>query len=628
MKRKEPRAPRGAKSAAPTSAATRPLPDDVLPARLSSLLLLGATLVVAAVLSADLVLTDRRLGFPSDDVFVHLRMAELLTQGGGFSLAPGEAAASASPLWLLLLALPTLMGMNAMAAALILSASAYVLCVHATARLAQRLARRSDVAACVGVAGLCAGPLLGASLSGDVGLPFAVLMLWALDAAVVDARETGATRSVGLRLGLLLGAAALMRPEGLWLGAGVLLLGCLRGEPARLGSPAWRGVVGFAAVALPYYAFAMATTGSPWPAPAASLAPSGDLGGYLASMLSDVFLNNYVLLLVVPVGLFALARGLLRDGGARVAVLSFVAAMGLPYLLGVEARTPLSPLPVCLGLVIGALGLSFVLQRFKLAEESRKPVLRLALMAVFGGGVLGGISATRALAADALRTFNLEMHVGFWAQKHAQGAGRIAADPAGAVAYLSKRPVLDLRGRHSGLGRTQRTDDGRTRDERAFEELVRSKPDVLIVRPAEWPDLTARPDVFEPAFWRKTDATMTTAADRLVAYKALWEKLPKTSKTLSRPEAYRALADARLALSERKADEAFVRLRALEEQAPLDRALRQRLYVTWAQAALERGDCAQAQRAVLYLDWLEPPDALKREADLASLEHRAMRCKR
>ena len=122
QRRKDQRTPRGNKPTAPTSAPVRALPDDVLPVRLSSLLVLGATLVVAAVLTADLLLTDRRLGFPSDDVFLHLRMAELLTQGSGFSLAPGDAAASASPLWLLLLALPTLMGMNAMAAALSLAA--------------------------------------------------------------------------------------------------------------------------------------------------------------------------------------------------------------------------------------------------------------------------------------------------------------------------------------------------------------------------------------------------------------------------------------------------------------------------------------------------------------------------
>lgn len=658
---KTPKPPRGKRAAPRPFGAARPELDvapigptlraDQLPPAVASAVVLLATLGVASLIGGEMWTTGSKLGFPTDDTFIPLRIAENLAQHGTFGLNPGENAPVASgPLWALLLALPALLGTNLLAVAMVLGAVSYVLCAYAAARLAQRLSGRGAVALFTGVATLLCGRLGWSALSGQETLAFTTFALFAIDASVARERallEGPVTRGRDVGVGVLFGLAALLRPEGVLL-FGLWLVNVTLGPARRLRLPPLATVLTFALLFAPWVLFCLLTTGDFVPATLEAKRLTAELlptSGYLASLATQLFECSPLLALLAPVGVWQALRALAPPAGAPGAGPTYAEATGagyrllfswalaLPIALAVLLPTneqhgrylaPAWPL----WLLLGATGLVWLVEKLPFGKSGHTPVFRLAFVALLVGGGFGAVRSARALGEDVTAVNSLQFHLGLWAAQRTAAGNKLAATEVGALSFLSKRPILDL----SGLANTEvralrasHRGPGEA-DAALWPILVRERPDYLVLKPAEHPHLTSRTDLFQPAYWRKRDETGQAERVMLVAYKANWERY--TDATLvSAAEADARLRAARGEVDEGRAGGVWNTLVELENTGPLERSFRQRLYVVRGEAALARGDCNEARRAALYLDWLTPDATFRTREGLDGLERRAQACK-
>jgi hypothetical protein len=621
-RRKKPRrtekASRAEKAAPPLEPAS-----DVLPASTASGLIMVGTIAATATLGVEIWLAGGRIGLPLDDAFIHLRFAENLARGDGFAFNPGESLpGSTSPLWVLLLSLPALLGANLLATAKILSAASLVLSALASARLAHRLTRRTEVAWMAGLGVLCAGRLLWAAGSGMETMAFAAVSLLAIERAMAPP---------GVSLGLLLGAGALLRPEGFLLSLLWLLVTTFRAEPPRLRLPAWRTLAAFAIVVTPWIVFCLVTTGAPFPTTFSAKRTflERDPGWlFLARHVREIFESNPLLCLAYPVGVWFAARRA-RDPAwflplAWAIALPAAAAILLPvqYHHG-RYLMPLLPLELCLG----AVGLGWALDKLRTAEAVRRPIRRIAFVVILGGAGVGAVEYATKLGANVVEITQLHVRMGAWAKGATPSGALIAASDIGALGHVGDRRVLDLGGlvtpQAIPLIAGRRLGGGQ--DEALFPLIARERPAFLIVYPDWYPHLTARPDLFEPMALAKSDAQNIAGGRLLVAYRARWERYTP-APSLARAEADGRLEVARAAAREGRGEDAWRRLLELEARGPLDRAWRRSLYVARAEAALARGDCGSARESLVRLDWLTPPDAFRRREQVDALENRARAC--
>jgi hypothetical protein len=585
---------------------------------------------VVGAFAAEAWLTDWRAGVPLDDAFIHLRIADNLASGRGFGFNPGEPLpATTSPLWVLLLALPAVLGANLVAAAKVLSAISLLAVSVGTARLGWRLTRRNDVALLAGLGAVLSGRLVWAAASAMETLAFTAFALFALERAM--AREEGASRRTDIGLGLLFGASALLRPEGFLLFALWLAWEALRLRPLRLRLPPPWVIASFATAAIPWLAFCLATTGSPFPttfaAKRAFLEPD-PAWLFLARHVVEVFEGSPLLCLGWPLGIALALRTFAGRGFGLALAWSLALPAAAAILLPVQyhhGRYLMPVLPV--ELVFGATGVAWVLERFP-RMEARKPLFRIAIVLLVAGGGYGAFRFALALGANVAEVNQLHVRMGLWVRQAVPENDLVAACDIGAVGYLGNRRVLDLAGiatpEVAPLLRGRRLGGGQ--DEALFPIVARERPSLLIVYPDWYPHLTARPDLFEPAALVKSE-TQTIAGGRLlVAYRARWDRFtPAPPMSLSDAAAEIDLARARL--REGRGDAAWGRLVEIEARGPLDRGWRRRFYVLRAEVALARGDCNAARQSLLRLDWLSPPPSFRRREGVDALEERARACR-
>ncbi|MEM8711874.1 MAG: hypothetical protein AAGG01_13055 [Planctomycetota bacterium] len=219
--------------------------------------------------------------FAFEDAYITFRYAQNLALGHGLVFQPGEdVLGTSSPLWALMLGLLGAVGVDIPDAAGAISCAA----LAATAYLGGRMLQREGMA----TAGFLFAALLVAGFLG-------VYDAWGMETPLFLALtlgsfrllEAGALRSAGV----LLGAASLVRYEGLAFFAPAAIY-CLRtASAAGLSSHLKRTsdvIVTAALVTLPWWVYAAATYGSPFPHTLE--AKAGDIGaaGYLALSLREL----------------------------------------------------------------------------------------------------------------------------------------------------------------------------------------------------------------------------------------------------------------------------------------------------------------------------------------------------
>ena len=446
-------------------------------------------------------------GLPLDDPWIHLQFARNIAEGAGFSYNPGTpVAGSTAPLWTLLLAAGVLLG----GATLWVVKGLGIACTLGAALLTRRLvlALGADRAPArvAAVALLWAGPVAWGALS---GMEVALAALLVAAALLAHARErTGWTA-------VLAALAVLARPE-----AALLVPLLLVARPVTLGRVAvFAGVTTI--VLAPAVWFSLATAGTPLPATAAAKIEGGLIGWLegrpepLHRALLDrpeKFFGEWVAWLwgthwLLPVLLVpALAVAWWRGGRAwawpGLALVLHPLAMALlaPYRGPgfQQGRYSIHLLPLAMAVLWGL-------------ALRRGVALRIVYLAI----ALGLLVPASARYAWAVQNINaMQVHLGHWVARNTPPAARLAVNDIGAIAFVSRRHVLDLMGLVTPDIRPYRR-DGEAGVIRYVEEQC---PEYLIIFPAWFPRLSAMPARYRSIYSVHLEHNEVAGADTMVVY--------------------------------------------------------------------------------------------------------------
>jgi len=481
-------------------------------ARAGNLLIVLALAVPLALFLARERQIAGAAGLPLDDSWIHLHFARNLAEGAGFAYNPGvPVAGSTAPLWTLLLGLAFAVAGPSLLVAKILGVATAVAAAVATRQAALDWGATRLAATGAGVALLWSGALAWGALSG-MEVSLAALLVAA--ALVAHARELVAGVAV------LVALAALARPEALVLAP---LLALARPPlPRRL---AVFGLVTVAVVA-PAVVFSMSTVGAPVPATALSKVEGG-LFGWFAGMREPFwvllvgrpgeFTRAWVAWLasmhwLLPVALvLAIALVWARQGRAlglpALAVVAHPLAMALlaPHQGPAfqEGRYSIHLLPLALVVLAVALG----------AGRWRRAVVMLWLALA-----LAQLPSAADRYAWAVQNINaMQVHLGHWVDAHLPPRARLALNDVGAIAYFSRREVIDLMGLVTPdvLPYRRQGEDGVTR------YLTRVCPDYVIVFPTWFPRLSAQRSLLEPIYAVRLDHNVVSGGSEMVVYRLL-----------------------------------------------------------------------------------------------------------
>jgi arabinofuranosyltransferase len=457
--------------------------------------------------------------FPLDDSWIHLQFARNLAAGQGFAYNPGVAVGgSTAPLWTLLLAGAYALGGPHPFWAKLLGAAATL----ATALLAHHLAWRwtadRALALLVGVVAAIAGPAVWGALSG---------MEVALAALLVTGAIACHTAGRDIATAALLGLSALARPEALLL---VPLLWLAR--PIT-----WpRTAIFFTATAacvLPWAVFNLITMGRPLPATAAAKVDGG-LIGFLSGTRESVaaallvrpwhFATEWVgwlglidvlLPFLIPVGLVVLWS---RAGRplALPALALLLHPIGMALLAPYrgpgfqEGRYSIHLLP--LAIVVAGVGLDAV---------PRRRGLRAAAMALFLAAAVVAVGPAASRYAWAVQNIDaMQVRMGEWVATQTAPEARLALNDVGAIAYVSRREVLDL----MGLVTPAIIPYRRQGEAGILRYLARACPDYLIIFPEWFPQLSAMSERFTPIHRIRLEHKTVAGADEMVVYETAWNR--------------------------------------------------------------------------------------------------------
>jgi len=402
------------------------------------LALLGLVLASAALFLLRERQTGRFWGFALDDSWIHATIARNLAEGRGFTFNPGEhAAGSTAPLYTVLLAGLYTLFHNSIWPAKILG----VLCQWASSALVYHAMLRIDPAgrakAVLAALLVALSPvLLWASLSG-MEIPAYLLLVclgihWHASGAHVRATATWA-------LGIWL------RPDGIFLVA--LDLAVTRRDR-------WKRLAAAAAIVILYVGFNLVSGGTLFPQTVGAKAHFG----FEAVRRTWNLFREWGALWGLPYGpahelehpvalLAALAVGaalLLRKRP-----LYALYAVGLPLALslfrehsGSGKRYILYVIPF--GMMLAATGLERLAVRLSPARPHR---LLVALGAAVLLWQLAYVYKKSDLYGWNVQNINfMQRRMGIWAGAVTGPEDRIATNDIGAIAYFSRRPIVDLVG--------------------------------------------------------------------------------------------------------------------------------------------------------------------------------------
>ena len=474
------------------------------------LVLLASALPLALLLLRERVIAGSA-GFPLDDSWIHLHFARNLAEGAGFAYNPGvPVAGSTAPLWTLLLAA----GARVAGASLVMVKTIGVAAAATAALLLRRAALAWGAPPAAALAGAIAlawsGPFAWGALSG-MEVTLAALLVTATVFAVARERFAVAALAGGL--------AALARPEAVVLLPFVAL--------ARRPTP--RRLVLFAAIVLavlvPFVIFCWATTGTPVPSTAAAKVEGGLLGRLVGvreparvtwldrplafgiEWLAWLVRTHPLLPLALPAIVLAWRRSRAL-GIVGLVLLAHPLAMAIlaPYRGPgfQEGRYSIHLLPVAILMLTVA------------AVQSRRATLMSSIRVVY----LAAALVTLAIAADryawGVQNINaMQVHLGRWVDAHLPRTATLALNDVGAIAYFSRRPVLDLMGLVTPEIRPYR----RQGEAGVLRFIAERCPDVVIVFPTWFPELTARRDLLTPIYRVRLPRNEVSGGPEMVVYR-------------------------------------------------------------------------------------------------------------
>jgi arabinofuranosyltransferase len=472
-------------------------------------------LAAAALPLALFLIVERAIagtsGFPLDDSWIHLHFARNIAEGLGFAYNPGRPmAGSTAPLWTLVLATGAFVAGPSVALAKVLGVGCALGAAIVTRRAARAFGAPSVAALLAGVALLWTGPVAWGALSGMEVTLAALLVAGAL-LALAHGRTAWTVALASL--------AVLARPEALLLLPFLALAGRLRvGRLALF-------VLGPAVALAPVVAFAWVTVGAPFPATVAAKVEGGLIGwvGGLHEPLTQTlfarpwaFVREWVVWLLRTHALLPLAvlPGLplawLRNRRLGIVGLALLAhPLGMALLAPYrgpgfqEGRYSTQLLP--LALIVLAVGLGRVIEHRRRAA----PALWLAL------ALWALVPAAQRYAWGVQNIDAMQVRLGRWVDVNVPRRARLAVNDIGAIAYFSRREVLDL----MGLVTPEVLPYRRQGEEGIIRFVGEVCPDYVIVFPAWFPQLTARADLLESVHRVALERVEVSGGSEMVVYR-------------------------------------------------------------------------------------------------------------
>jgi hypothetical protein len=368
-----------------------------------------------------------------------------------------------------------------------------------------------SVALAAAVALVWTGPMVWGALSG-MEVSLAALLV----AAVLWAHAGGRW----LLVAVLAGLAGLARPEALLL---VPLL--LLSRPLSLGQRA--GFVVVVAILLtPAVAFSVATVGAPIPATAAAKIDGGVLGWltgvrepvatmllgrpsqYFQAWLRWMWATHWLLPLAIGAGVVgAWARRGRALGVVALALVlhPFGMAVLAPYRdpSFQEARYSLHLLPIAFAAAAVALGS---------LEGRGRQILGVCYLVV----ALGFLPAAAERYAWGVQNINaMQVHLGRWVAARTPESARIAVNDVGAIAFFSRREIIDL----MGLVTPAIIPYRREGEHGVIRYIAETCPDYVIVFPNWFPELTGRSTLLAPIYRVRLARNEVSGGPEMVVYR-------------------------------------------------------------------------------------------------------------
>ena len=109
----------------------------------------------------------------------------------------------------------------------------------------------------------------------------------------------------------------------------------------------------------------------------------------------------------------------------------------------------------------------------------------------------------------------MQVHLGHWVNNHLPRGATLAVNDIGAIAYFSRRPVLDLMGLVTPEIRPYR----REGEPGVLRFIAERCPDAVIVFPTWFPQLAARTDVFVPVYRVRLERNEVSGGPEMVVYR-------------------------------------------------------------------------------------------------------------
>ncbi len=526
-------------------------------------------------------------GFPLDDSWIHAQFARNLALGHGFSYNPGiPVSGSTAPLWTLVSATGYLVGGDPVLAAKVLGVLFLGLSVYFTYVLVKAISGdlREALFAAVLVATL--PRLVWASLSGmevtlAVLLVLAGVMAHVLYTAPGDRRQYIATVAFGL--------ATLARPECAVFFVAALLDRVLTSQLIKWRELATRDwIVPFAAhigvfmlVVAPFMLFSKRFGIGFLPNTAYAKACQWNAGliaaisgrnltelvrsftvrpfDYFMSFLHESLDNNPVLFVFAGFGMLRMLFSLPYDEASRyrsflipLSLVLFPIAIGIVVPFGTasyqEGRyiAPVAPLVLIAG-TVGMYGAAAYAARiFSEAKFMGRPariVLERALLWVFIATALlvqvrSGWFRGRLYGREVANIQQMQVDVGKWLEFHTPRDAVVAANDIGAVAYFSRREVLDTCGLISPEV-LEHLRPGQRRDEAVYKFLESTRPDYAVLFPEWYPSLIDRDWIFERIYSAAIEDNVICGGSELVVYRMNWDNIDDAEEKIKRAEAQR-----------------------------------------------------------------------------------------
>jgi hypothetical protein len=111
----------------------------------------------------------------------------------------------------------------------------------------------------------------------------------------------------------------------------------------------------------------------------------------------------------------------------------------------------------------------------------------------------------------------MQVHLGRWVDTHLPKVARLAVNDIGAVAYFSRRDVIDLMGLVTPdiIAYRRRGESG------VMEYVTETCPDYVIIFPAWFPRLAASAETLEPIYRVRLERNEVAGAAEMVVYRLL-----------------------------------------------------------------------------------------------------------